>query len=188
MARLFYSTLCSLDGYIEDQNGRFDWAAPDEEVHQFVNDQERTVGTYLLGRRMYEIMQVWETDPTLAADSEITRDYAELWRAAKIIVFSRTLKTVTTSRTQLIGNFDPSAIRALKETLESDISIGGPELAAHAFRTGLVDECHFYIAPIVVGGGKRAFPANLVVELNLADERRFKSGFVFLRYQIKQER
>ena len=188
MAYLIYSTLCSLDGYIEDQNGQFDWAAPDEEVHQFVNDQERTIGTYLLGRRMYEVMQVWETDPSLAADSKITRDYAELWQAAHKIVYSRTLKSVTTSRTQLIRNFEPSAIQTLKSTLESDISIGGPELAAHAFRTGMVDECHFYIAPIVVGGGKRALPENLAVGLTLLDEQRFKSGFIFLRYQIKPER
>jgi len=188
MARLIYSMLCSLDGYIEDQNGGFDWAAPDEEVHQFVNDFERSVGTYLLGRRMYEIMQVWETDPALAANSEITRDYAEIWQSANKIVFSRTLKTVTTSKTQLIGNFDPDAIQTLKENADRDISIGGPELSTHAFRTGLVDECHIYLAPIVVGGGKRAIPDNIMGELNLLEERRFKSGFVFLRYQIKQER
>lgn len=188
MARLIYSTISSLDGYTEDREGKFDWAAPDEEVHRFINDLERAAGTYLLGRRMYETMLVWETDPTFAADSPVTRDYAEIWQAAHKIVYSRTLAAVSTRKTRLERTFDPEAIRQLKATVEEDITIGGPELAAHAFRSGLVDECQLFLIPILVGGGKPSFPDNLRLELELLDERRFGSGVVFLRYRTRQGR
>jgi len=182
MARLIYSALVSLDGYIEDMEGNFDWAAPDEELHRFINNLERTAGTHLYGRRMYETLMVWETDPSLAADSPITRDFAEIWQAADKIVYSRTLQTVSTRNTQLERNFDPEALRQLKETVEHDILIGGPELAAHAFRAGLIDECQLFITPIIVGGGKPAIPDNIRLELELVEERRFGNGVVFLRY------
>ncbi len=186
MAQLIYSAISSLDGYIEDMEGKFDWAAPDEEVHQFINDLERTAGTYLLGRRMYETMMVWETDPNLAADSPITRDYAEMWQAANKIVYSRTLGTVSTRKTQLERTFDPESIRQLKETVKQDILIGGPGLAAHAFRAGLVDECQLFLTPIIVGGGKQSLPDNVRIELELVEERRFGNGMVFLRYRTRQ--
>jgi dihydrofolate reductase len=183
MAHLIYSAITSLDGYIEDTEGKFDWAAPDEEVHRFINDLERATGTYLLGRRMYETMLVWETDPDLINDSPITRDYAEIWQAANKIVYSRTLGAVPTHKTQLERTFDPLAIRQLKETVEQDISIGGPEFAAHAFRAGLIDECQLFLTPFVLGGGKPALPANLRIEFELLEERRFGNGMVFLRYR-----
>ena len=186
MAHLIYSAMTSLDGYIEDRDGRFDWAAPDEEVHRFVNDLERTAGTHLYGRRMYETMMVWETDPSFAAESPILGDYAEIWQAVDKIVYSRTLETVSTRRTRIERSFDPEAIKRLKETAEQDISIGGPEIAAHAFRAGLIDECQLYIAPIVVGGGKPSLPDDVRLELELLEERAFGSGMVFLRYQVKQ--
>ena len=188
MAHLIYSALSSLDGYIEDMEGNFDWAAPDEEVHRFINDLERAVGTYLIGRRMYETMMVWETDPNLAADSPLTRDYAEIWQAANKIVYSRTLETVSTRKTQLERTFDPEAIRQLKETVTEDITIGGPELAAHAFRAGLIDECQLFLAPIMVGGGKPSLPADVRIELELLEERRFGNGVVYLRYRTRQAR
>jgi dihydrofolate reductase len=186
MAHLIYSAISSLDGYIEDVDGNFDWAAPDEELHGFINNLERTAGTYLYGRRMYETLMVWETDPNVAAGSPITRDFAEIWQAADKIVYSRTLQAVSTRRTQLERNFDPQAIRQLKETVAQDILIGGPELAAHAFRAGLIDECQLFLTPIIVGGGKPSLPANVRLELELLEERRFGSGVVYLRYQTRQ--
>jgi dihydrofolate reductase len=186
MARLIYSAISSLDGYIEDREGNFDWAAPDEEVHTFINNLERTAGTYLYGRRMYETMVVWETDPNLAADSPITRDFAEMWQAANKTVYSKTLEKVSTSKTELKRNFDPQAIKQLKESAKSDISIGGPGLAAHAFRSGLIDECQLFLTPILVGGGKQALPDDVRLELELLEERRFGSGVVFLRYRTRQ--
>ena len=185
MAHLIYSAISSLDGYIEDRDGNFDWAMPDEEVHRFINNLERTAGTYLYGRRMYETMMVWETDPNLAADSPLTQDFAEIWQAADKIVYSRTLETVSTRKTQLEQSFDPEAIRQLKEAVEHDISIGGPELAAHAFRAGLIDECHLFLIPILVGGGKSALPDNMRLELELLEERRFGNGTVYLRYRVR---
>jgi dihydrofolate reductase len=185
MARLIYSALSSLDGYIEDKDGNFDWAAPDEELHKFINNLERTAGTHLYGRRMYETLMDWETDPALAADSPITRDFAEIWQAADKIVYSRTLQAVPTRKTQLERNFDPEAIRQLKRTAEQDILIGGPELAAHAFRSGLIDECQLFLTPIIVGGGKPSLPDNIRLDLELLEERRFGNGVVFLRYQVK---
>ena len=187
MAHLIYSAITSLDGYIEDMDGKFDWAAPDEEVHGFINDLERAVSTYLFGRRMYETMLVWETDPNLAADSPITRDYAEIWQAANKIVYSRTLGAVSTRKTQLERNFDPEAVRQLKASAGHDISIGGPELAAHAFRAGLVDECQLFFAPVLVGGGKPALPKNIRLALELLEERRFRSGMVYLHYRVTQK-
>jgi dihydrofolate reductase len=186
MAKLIYTAISSLDGYIEDVDGNFDWAAPDEEVHSFINDLERTAGTYLIGRRMYETMMVWETDPGFAADSPLTRDYAEIWQAADKIVYSKTLASAPTRKTQIEKNFDPEAIRQLKATSEHDITIGGPELAAHAFRAGLIDECHLFLIPILVGGGKSALPDNLRMELELLEERRFHNGTVYLRYRTRQ--
>ncbi len=187
MAHLIYTTNSSLDGYIEDLDGKFDWAAPDEEVHGFINDLERAVGTYLLGRRMYETMMVWETDPNLAADSPITRDYAEIWQAANKTVYSKTLGTVSTRKTQLERNFDPEAVRQLKASAGHDISIGGPELAAHALRAGLVDECQLFLAPIIIGGGKPALPKDFRLSLELLEERRFRSGVVYLHYQVTRK-
>ncbi len=184
MPHLIYSAITSLDGYIEDMDGKFDWAAPDEEVHGFINDVERAVGTYLYGRRMYETMLVWETDPTLAADSPITRDYAEIWQAANKIVYSRTLGTISTRKTQLERKFDLEAVRRLKAAAGNDISIGGPELAADAFRAGLIDECQLFLAPVLVGGGKPALPKNIHLTLELLAERRFRSGMVYLHYRV----
>ena len=168
---LIYSAIASLDGYIEDETGEFDWAAPDEEVHAFINELERPVGTYLYGRRMYETMVAWES-----VDSH---PYAEIWRAAEKIVYSRTLESVASARTRIEREFDPDAVRRLKE--EGEVSIGGPELAAEAIRAGLVDEYHVFLAPVLVGAGKRAFPDGLREELELLDERRFGSGFVYVR-------
>lgn len=184
MAKLIYSAISSLDGFIEDVTGNFDWAMPDEEVHGFVNDLERSAGTYLFGRRMYETMMVWETDPSFTADSALLRDYAEIWQAADKIVYSRSLDKISTRRTRLERDFDPEAIRRLKQTADRDISIGGPELAAHAFRSGLIDECQLFLIPISVGGGKRALPEDVRLELELLDERRFANGTVFLRYRV----
>jgi dihydrofolate reductase len=177
MASLIYSAIASLDGYVEDERGNFDWAAPDEEVHAFVNDLERPVGTYLYGRRMYETMVYWETDDDQAA---VTRDFAEIWRAAEKVVYSRTLQTVSSERTRIEHEFDAAAIKRLKESSRSDITIGGAELAGPAIAEGLVDECHLFLGPVLVGGGKRALPAGVHTELELLDERRFHSGVVYL--------
>lgn len=185
MARLIYVAIMSLDGYIEDQDGRFDWAAPDEVVHQFVNELVRAAGTYLYGRRMYETMTVWETDPGFAAESPSMRDFAAIWQAADKLVYSRMLEAVPTARTRIEREFDPAAIRRMKATAGQELLIGGPELAAHAFRVGLVDECHLLLAPVVVGGGKRALPEDVRLELELLAERRFGNGMVHLHYRVK---
>ncbi len=188
MANLIYSAISSLDGYIEDMEGKFDWAMPDEEVHRFINNLERTAGTYLYGRRMYETMMVWETDPDLSAESPLLRDFAKIWQLANKIVYSRTLKTISTRRTQLEQTFAPEAIRQLKATNEQDILIGGAGLAAHAFRAGLIDECHLFLIPILVGGGKSALPDNVRLDLEFFEEHRFGNGTIYLRYRTKQER
>ena len=188
MGRLIYTANLSLDGYNEDMDGNFDWTAPDDEYFRFISNLVRPAGTYLYGRRMYETMMVWETDPNLAAESPLSRDFAEIWQAANKIVYSRTLETVSTRKTQLERRLDPEAVRELKEAVEQDILIGGPELAVHAFRSGLIDECHLFLMPIVVGGGKRSLPDNVRLELELVDERRFGSGVVFLRYRTRQGR
>jgi dihydrofolate reductase len=187
MAHLIYIANLSLDGYTEDMEGKFDWTDhPDEEGFRFITNLVRATGTHLYGRRMYETMMVWETDPNLAAESPLNRDFAEIWQAADKIVYSRTLEAVSTRKTQLERNFNPEAIRQLKEAVEQDILIGGPELAAHAFRSGLIDECHLFLIPIIVGGGKPALPDNVRLELELLEERRFGNGVVFLRYRTKQ--
>jgi dihydrofolate reductase len=185
LAKLIYSAIMSLDGYIEDQDGKFDWGEPDEQVHQFVNDLERAVATYLYGRRMYETMAVWETDPSFAAASPVYRDFASIWQAADKIVYSHTLQTVSTLRTRLERDFDPAAVRRLKATAAQDLSVGGPGLAAHAFKAGLVDECYLFLVPVVVGGGKQALPIDLRLDLELLEERRFGSGMLYLRYRVK---
>ena len=186
MAHLIYIANTSLDGYTEDRDGKFDWTEPDEEGFRFITNLVRATGTHLYGRRMYETMMVWETDPRLAAESPLRRDFAEIWQAADKLVYSRTLDAVSTRRTQIERNFNPEAIRQLKEAVEQDILIGGPELAAHAFRSGLIDECHLFVAPIILGGGKPALPDNVRVELELLEERRFGNGVVFLRYRTRQ--
>jgi dihydrofolate reductase len=187
MAHLIYSSISSLDGYIEDTTGNFDWAAPDEEVHQFVNDLERSVGTHLYGRRMYETLKVWETDPSFAEDSPITRDFAQIWQSADKIVYSTTLESVSTRKTRLKRTFDPESVRQLKASAAQDILIGGPALAALAFRSGLVDEVHLFLVPVLVGGGKPSLPTNVRLDLELLEERRFHNGTVFLRYRTKRE-
>ena len=180
MAKLLYSAITSLDGYVADEDGVFDWAAPDEEVHAYVNDLERPVGTYLYGRRMYEVMQFWATTDD---DAPVMADYAAIWRAADKVVYSTTLTTVSTDRTRLEPAFDPDAVRALKATAARDLSIGGPHLAAEAMRAGLVDEINLFLHPIVVGGGNPALPDHLRMPLELVDERRFASGVVHLHYR-----
>lgn len=183
MAKLIYSAIASLDGYVADKDGNFDWAEPDEEVHAFINDLERPVGTYLYGRRMYETMVGWETDPALAAQSEPMRDFAQIWQAADKIVYSKTLARASTDRTRIERDFDPEAVRRIKASAGSDLTVGGPDLAAHAFKAGLVDECHLFVAPIVVGGGKQSLPDDVRLELELLDKRRFDGGMVHLRYR-----
>src|SRR6266545_5910495 len=167
MAKLIYSAITSLDGYVADEDGNFDWAEPDEEVHRFVNDLERPVGTYLYGRRMYEVMVFWETAHTLADEPPVVKDFADIWQAADKIVYSRTLETVSSARTRLERDFDPAAVRELKASAIRDITVGGPELAAQALEARLVDELHLFLTPIVVGGGKRSLPDGVRVQLEL---------------------
>ena len=185
MARLIYSAIASLDGYIADEDGNFDWAMPDEEVHAFVNDLERPLGTYLYGRRMYEMMVGWETDPALTEQSPLMRDFAAPWQAADKIVYSRTLEAASTARTRIERDFDPEAVRRMKASAGREVGVGGAELAAQAFRAGLVDECHLFVAPIVVGGGKRSLPEDVRVKLELLGERRFGNGMVYLHYRTR---
>jgi dihydrofolate reductase len=182
MAKLIFSAITSLDGYVADQDGDFDWAAPDEEVHTFVNDLERPVGTYLYGRRMYDVMAAWETMPTTDEPPHV-QDFAEIWRAADKVVYSRSLEAVSTPRTRIERGFDPEAVRQLKEQSRADLTVGGPHLAARAIEAGLVDECQLFLSPVVVGAGTRALPDRVRLELELLEERRFGSGVVFLRYR-----
>ena len=184
MSKLIYSAIASLDGYVADADGNFDWAVPDEEVHTFINDLERPLGTYLYGRRMYETI-VWETDPTLADQSPVMRDFAEIWQAADKIVYSKTLETVSTARTRIERDFDPEAVRQMKALAGRDLIVGGPELAAQAIKAGLVDEYHLFIVPIVVGGGKQSLPNDVRLQLELVDERRFGNGMVYLKYRTR---
>ena len=185
MADLIYSAIASVDGYTEDAQGAFDWAAPDEEVHAFVNDLERPVGTYLYGRRMYETMLYWETAELLHEDSPIGQDFTQLWQAADKVVYSRSLEQVSSARTRIERDFNPEAIRALKSSAERDLSIGGPTLAAEAFRAGLVDRCQLFLTPVLVGGGKSALPTGVRFDLELVTERRFGNGTVFLDYRMR---
>ncbi|MGN6682042.1 MAG: dihydrofolate reductase family protein [Streptosporangiaceae bacterium] len=185
MAKLIYSAIASLDEYVEDKDGSFEWAAPDDELLAAINDLERPIGTYLYGRRMYETMVFWETAPTGDDQSAGSRDFTELWRAAEKIVYSRTLQAPSSSRTRIERTFEPAAIKRLKESSNRDISIGGAELAGEAIAAGLVDECHLFLCPIIVGGGKRALPDDVRTELELMAERRFQNGVVHLRYRIR---
>jgi dihydrofolate reductase len=180
-ARLIYSTIESLDGYVADADGRFDWGQPDEEVHAFVNDLVRPVGTYLYGRRMYEVMRAWET-LSLDGESPAIRDFAEIWRAADKIVYSSTLGAASSARTRIEREFDPENVRRLKAAAARDLGVGGPTLAARAFEAGLVDELQVVVAPVVVGGGTRSLPDGIRLKLDLVDERRFANGMVHLRY------
>lgn len=180
MANLVYTVLTSLDGYIEDEDGKFDWSMPSAELHQFINDLERPVGTYLYGRRLYETMVYWETPP---ADSDpVELDYAGVWKSAEKIVYSKTLKEVSSERTRIERDFEPEAIRGLKATAEKEISVGGANLAAQAIKAGLVDEYRIFVFPVIIGGGKRALPDNARLDLELVDEHRFENGVVYLRY------
>ena len=185
MARLIYSAITSLDGYIADENGNFDWAAPDEEVHAFVNDLERPIGTYLYGRRMYDVMIAWESMDTSADQPPVIRDYTQIWREADKIVYSRTLEKVMSARTRIVRDFDPDVIRRLKAEAARDISVGGSDLAAQALKAGLVDEIHLLLTPIIVGSGTQALPDQVRLKLDLLDERRFSSGVVHLHYGVK---
>jgi dihydrofolate reductase len=184
VAKLIYSVIESLDGYIADEDGNFDWAEPDEEVHTFVNDLERPVGTYLYGRRMYEVMKAWET-LDIGDEPPFSQDFAAIWRAADKIVYSRALEAATSARTRIERDFDPEAVRQLKAAAGSDITIGGANLAAEAIRVGLVDEWHLLVAPVVVGGGTASLPDRVRLQLELLNERRFGNGMVFLRYRTE---
>jgi dihydrofolate reductase len=184
MASLIFAAITSLDGYVADDDGSFDWAEPDEEVHAFVNDLQRPIGTYLYGRRMYEVMTYWATAPTVGDEPAVMLDFAALWQAADKVVYSRTLETVSTARTTIERDFDPDAVRRMKVSADRDLSIAGPTLAASAFEAGLVDECHLFVVPVVAGGGTAALPPGLRARLELLDERRFGNGAVYLRYAV----
>jgi dihydrofolate reductase len=183
MAKLVYSALASLDGYVADEDGKFDWAEPDEEVHTFVNDLERAAGTYLYGRRMYEVMVAWETVHTVPDQPPFILDYAQIWQAADKIVYSRTLEAVSSARTRIEHDFDADAVQRLKAASGRDLLVGGPELAGQAIEVGLVDELQVFVAPVVVGGGRRSLPDGVRVRLELLEERRFGNGVVYLRYR-----
>jgi dihydrofolate reductase len=185
VAKLIYSAITSLDGYVADEDGNFEWAVPDEEVHTFINDLEHPVGTYLYGRRMYEVMVGWESAHTLPDQSPAMRDFAQIWQAAEKIVYSKTLEAVSSARTRIERDFDPELVRQMKVRAGSDLILGGPELAAQAFRAGLVDEYQLFVVPIVVGGGKQSLPDNVRLKLELIDERRFGSGMVYLHYRTR---
>lgn len=186
MAKLIYVTNVSLDGYIEDEHGDFQWTEPDDEVFAFITGLIRPIGTFLYGRRLYKTMAVWETDPSLAAHSTLMADFAETWQAPDKVVYSTTLRTVSTARTRIEGRFDPDSVRDMKRFAEDDLAVGGANLAAHAFKHGLVDECLLFVHPVLVGGGKPALPKDTRAELELADERRFTNGIVYLRYLLKE--
>jgi dihydrofolate reductase len=182
MANLIYAGLMSLDGYIADETGKFDWAMPSEEVHRFINDLERPIGTHLYGRQLYEVMASWETIETTADQPAFILDYAKIWKSADKIVFSTTLESVSSARTRIERDFDLGLVRNLKKKSGHDLSIGGPHLAAQAIRAGLVDEYHLFITPVLVGAGKPFFPQDVGLNLNLIDECRFANGMVHLHY------
>lgn len=185
MGKLVYAANTSLDGYVEDATGAFDWSTPDDEVHTFWNEHERQIGTSLYGRRMYETMRVWEDDDWLAGEPDVLHEYAAIWRDADKVVYSTTLDTVTTARSRIERTFDPDAVRRLKESSDRDLSVGGATLGAEAFRHGLVDECVLLLAPVSVGGGKPALPHDLRLDLELLEHRRFASGVVYLRHAVR---
>jgi len=184
MGKLTYSAIASLDGFVEDESGRFDWAAPDAEVHAFVNELEKSVGTYLYGRRMYETMVFWETQGDGPDDHEVSAEYAQVWRAADKVVFSRTLESVSSERTSLSRELDAASVAELKRATDRDLSIGGAELAGEALAAGVVDEVQLLLVPVLVGGGKRALPSGVRRDLELLEHRTFGSGTVFLRYRM----
>jgi dihydrofolate reductase len=184
VAKLVYSAITSVDGYVADENGNFDWAEPDEEVHAAVNDLERSVGIYLYGRRMYEVMSYWETVLESGEQPRFVEDYARIWQSAAKIVYSKTLRGASTAKTTIEREFDPQSVRQLKASATADISVGGPNLAAQALKAGLVDECHLFMSPVVVGGGNRATPLEVRLQLELLEERRFGNGVVHLHYRV----
>jgi dihydrofolate reductase len=184
VSKLVYILNVSLDGYIEDESGNFGWTEPDDEVFAFITDLIRPVGTHLLGRRMYETMAVWETDPALAAQSELMADFADVWKAADKVVFSTSLTAASTTNTRLERGFDADLVRGMKASAARDLAVAGPNLAAQAFQAGLVDECQLFIHPVLVGGGKPALPRHVRADLELLDERRFRNGVVYLRHRI----
>jgi dihydrofolate reductase len=185
MAKLIYSAITSLDGYIADQHGRFDWGEPDEELHSFINDLQRTTGTYLYGRKLYEVMVAWET---MEAPDGYLQEFAEVWQAADKVVYSRSLASVSSARTRIEREFDPQAVQDMKEAADRDITVGGPDLASHAFAAGIVDEVLVFLAPIAVGGGKRCFPDDARLQLELVDQRRFAGGVAYLHYRVRDAR
>jgi dihydrofolate reductase len=186
MAKLIYVANVSLDGYIEDSQGSFEWTEPSDEYFSFITDLVRPVGTYLYGRRMYETMAVWETDPTLAARSELRADFATIWQAADKVVYSTTLQEVETANTRLERRFNPDSVRDMKTSAKADCTVGGPTVAAHAFKAGLVDECHLFIWPVLLGGGKPGLPSGLRARLELLDERQLGNGVVYLRHRVQR--
>lgn len=188
MGTLIYAANISLDGYVEDEAGAFDWSEPSDEVHAFWNEHERQIGTSLYGRRMYEAMRVWEEDDWLTDQSSVVQEYAQIWRDADKVVYSSTLDTVTTARTRIERQFDPEAVRRLKEGSTADLSVGGATLGAEAFRHGLVDECVLLLYPVVVGGGKSALPRGVRLDLELLDHRRFDNGVVHVRHAVRSGR
>jgi dihydrofolate reductase len=185
MGKLIYAANTSLDGFLEDESGAFDWSVPDEAVHAFWNEHERRIGTSLYGRRMYETMCVWESDHWLTNEPPVVREYAGIWRDADKIVYSTSLTDVSTARTRIERQFEPEAVRRLKETSDSDLSIGGAGIAAEAFQHGLIDECVLLLYPVLVGGGKPALPRGVRLDLELRDHRRFDSGVVYVRYAVR---
>jgi dihydrofolate reductase len=184
MAKLIYITNMSLDGYIEDSDGSFDWTEPADDLFAFITDLVRSVDAWLYGRRLYETMAVWETEPALAAESALMADFAQVWQAADKVVYSTTLHEVSTAKTRLERDFDPDTVRELKAAAAGDLTVGGANLAAHAFVAGLVDECQLLVHPVIVGGGKCALPRNTRADLELLDERRFSNGVVYLRHRV----
>ncbi len=188
MAKLSYVTNVSLDGFIEDAAGQFDWTDPSDEYFSFITELVRPIGSYLYGRRLYEAMAVWETDPALAAGSELRASFAAVWQSADKHVFSTTLAEVSTARTRLVPRFDPESVRDLKASAERGLLIGGADLAGDAFAEGLVDECDLFVHPVVVGSGKPAFPRDTRIQLDLLDEHRFADGIVYLRYRVEHGR
>jgi dihydrofolate reductase len=184
MAKLIYVSNVSLNGYTEDERGSFDWSAPDDELFAFITDLVRPVGTYLYGRRMYDTMALWETDPALATQSELMADFADVWQGAEKVVYSTSLAGTSTAKTRLERTFDPASVRDMKASASSDLTIGGPHLAAQALKAGLVDECHLLIHPVLMGGGKPALPSDTRADLELLDDRRLGNGVVYLRYRV----
>jgi dihydrofolate reductase len=184
VAKLIYATNVSVDGFIEDEHGNFDFSEPSDEVFSFITDLLRTIGTHLYGRRLHESMAVWETEPAFAAQSELMADFAHVWQAADKVVYSTTLDAVPTARSRIERRFDPDSVRGIKADASGDLLVGGANLAAQAFRAGLVDECHLFVHPVIVGGGKPSLPSDFRAELELLGERRFDSGVVYLRHRI----